>query len=702
MASGTVFPPEGLYSQERPTGELPEDGMVTRGSSSPAQQPPTRFSLRSISARIVLVLSLVALAVLVLLVLLLVWERKELLTAHLAQRGMLLGSHLAESIGEALLRDEFADARTRMTARCLDLREELVFCTVFDRFNREIGHSGPVRLDGFLAEELRLAEPSGAEVRPSDKDGLEVLLVWQPIVPSGTYLGQVVLGVSLASRDREVRTLLLRALWLAVAIFALAFTAVVMVAGTVARPIRTLTHAISKVASGDLDQRLALERSDDLGFLARAFNNMVRQLKQTTVSKAYVDNIIESMADMLVVLDRGLCVRTINRSFLEHLGYRRDEVLGRSFLPFLESSPDAKILHREEFLELRHVRRKIHTAEGECVPVVLSVTKMPIPGAEGELIVCVLQDISALEKAQQELSETNALLVETAHRAGMAEIATGVLHDIGNILTSMVVSNEQILSHCGAPDTQKLGKATRLLLDHREDLEGFLRSDERGRLLPDYLSQVLRLHQEAWQAVQREAVQLREQIALIDEVLRSQQEHASSGMLEELVDLETLVQTALKIQQPSVDRLGLEVQLEAPPAGTLQVRVQRSKALGVILNLLKNACDALRETPRPRRILVSTHRNAQGEVVLKISDNGCGIRREHIAEIFRHGFTTKSDGHGFGLHTAALHLAEMGASITVASAGIGRGAVFEVRWRGEAEPASKALPTAIPNEVSLP
>ena len=75
---------------------------------------------------------------------------------------------------------------------------------------------------------------------------------------------------------------------------------------------------------------------------------------------------------------------------------------------------------------------------------------------------------------------------------------------------------------------------------------------------------------------------------------------------------------------------------------------------------------------------------------IEVEDNGCGIRDEDLQRIFHHGFTTKKNGHGFGLHVSANAATEMGAKLHVHSDGPGRGASFFLDIPLEAEPAPAA------------
>ena len=111
-----------------------------------------------------------------------------------------------------------------------------------------------------------------------------------------------------------------------------------------------------------------------------------------------------------------------------------------------------------------------------------------------------------------------------------------------------------------------------------------------------------------------------------------------------------------------------------------QVQVEKQKVLQILVNLMRNARDALVESGRQGPAIDLAHpnrrRSDEKKVVIEVIDNGVGIEEENLTKIFSHGFTTKRHGHGFGLHSSANAAKEMGGNLTAHSDGPGRGAVF--------------------------
>jgi C4-dicarboxylate-specific signal transduction histidine kinase len=127
---------------------------------------------------------------------------------------------------------------------------------------------------------------------------------------------------------------------------------------------------------------------------------------------------------------------------------------------------------------------------------------------------------------------------------------------------------------------------------------------------------------------------------------------------------------------PSIAKHGIHVELQLLPLPTASV--ERSKLLQVIDNLIKNAVESMAAFSRSSHVLTIAARHEDGCAVISVEDTGHGIREEHHKNIFRFGFTTKENGNGFGLHSAAIAMGEMGGAIRVTSGGWGAGATFVI------------------------
>jgi signal transduction histidine kinase len=286
-------------------------------------------------------------------------------------------------------------------------------------------------------------------------------------------------------------------------------------------------------------------------------------------------------------------------------------------------------------------------------------------------------EVAAKEQAHIELAQTQQSLMLASRRAGMAEVAAGVLHNVGNVLNSVNVSANLLRDQARKSETHSLLKAAELLKQRSGDLEAFLTSDPRGKLMPEFIIQIAGQLQKEREKNSQELEQLAKNIDHIKHIVALQQSYARVAGVAEKVVPAGLVEDALQINGEKLTRQGVVIvrQFEEVPV----LMVDKQKALQTLINLVLNASHALEECAQNEKRLIITIAKAERNCVLiRVEDNGIGIPPENLTLIFAHGFTTRPDGHGFGLHIGALNAREMGGSLSVASEGVGRGAAFSL------------------------
>ncbi|MEY2881290.1 MAG: hypothetical protein RLZZ15_3670 [Verrucomicrobiota bacterium] len=302
------------------------------------------------------------------------------------------------------------------------------------------------------------------------------------------------------------------------------------------------------------------------------------------------------------------------------------------------------------------------------------------------------EEILRRERAQTEAQETHAQLLIASRQAGMAEVATGVLHNVGNVLNSVNVSAAVVVEQLRTSKTASLTRAVQLLGDHRGDLAAFLADDPQGKKLPEFFVAVAAQLAREQALLAREARELQANIEHIKQIVAMQQSYAKVSGAQEKLAVADLVEDALRISLGGLTRHRVEVVREFAPVPP--VLVDRHKVLQILINLVNNAKHALEERPDDRRLTLRIAAGPAGHVRLEIADNGVGIPAENLNRIFNHGFTTKASGHGFGLHSGANAAREMGGSLHVRSDGPGCGATFVLHL--PPEPAAVATAPAEP------
>jgi len=285
------------------------------------------------------------------------------------------------------------------------------------------------------------------------------------------------------------------------------------------------------------------------------------------------------------------------------------------------------------------------------------------------------EQVKAKERAHQELAEAQHQLLETSRQAGMAEVATGVLHNVGNVLNSVNGSVNVINDQLSQSQIPTLGRVAGLLDAHRQDLAAFVTQDPKGKLVPEFISQLARLLEEERARLSTETQALVKNVEHIKEIVAMQQSYAKVAGITEDLPAVNLVEDALRLNEGGFHRHGIVVQRQFEPVPP--VRIDKHKVLQILVNLMRNAKQSLNASDRADKLLtVAVARNGDNLVKVTVRDNGIGIAREHLTRVFGHGFTTKKDGHGFGLHSGALAAKEMGGRLWASSDGPGTGATF--------------------------
>jgi signal transduction histidine kinase/streptogramin lyase len=288
------------------------------------------------------------------------------------------------------------------------------------------------------------------------------------------------------------------------------------------------------------------------------------------------------------------------------------------------------------------------------------------------------------ELLESKVRERTRELLEVSRQAGMAEVATSVLHNVGNVLNSVNVSASLVEDRIRKSGAANLVKVTALLREHAQDLAGFLTRDEKGKQLVGYL-EALDRHIDTEKAdLLREMQNLGRNVEHIKEIVAMQQTYDRVAGVTEIVNVSELVEDALRMHALGYERHGVAVcrEFSASPA----ITVDRHKAVRILVNLLQNAkqaCDAAGTIHR--QITVRIRMSGTKRVKIEIADNGIGIAPEDLTRIFSHGFTTRKNGHGFGLHSGALAAREMGGRLTAKSDGPGKGAAFALELPVEDE-----------------
>ena len=317
------------------------------------------------------------------------------------------------------------------------------------------------------------------------------------------------------------------------------------------------------------------------------------------------------------------------------------------------------------------IHKRIDT--GKEFPADVLINAMEL---DGKLVVhTVVRDITERKQKEEQLKEIQDELLDASRRAGMAEVATDVLHNVGNVLNSINVSTTLIGETISKSEIQNLKKVTNMIEEHLQDINTFFAQDPKGRYVPSYLIKTVKLLANEQESVIGKLGSLVEDVNHIKSIVNMHQEYAKVSGVEISTTVDRVIEDAIRINLAGLKRHMIRIVRDYAELG--EVSIDKQKVIQILVNLIGNAKYALSNNEITERILtIRSYKHGDNHLGIEVIDNGEGIPSENLIKIFQHGFTTKKQGHGFGLHSCALAAKEMKGSLAVHSYGLGHGAMF--------------------------
>jgi PAS domain S-box-containing protein len=396
-----------------------------------------------------------------------------------------------------------------------------------------------------------------------------------------------------------------------------------------------------------------------------------------------VSAFMANVPDHLYFKDTESRFVAVSVSLAHSLGHTVEEVLGKTDFDFFDEAQarayreaELKIMSSGEELVDRVVK---HTWADGRETWSLNVA-MPMRNAAGDIVGVfgTNKDITAAKLMEQDLEKANRKLREISRTAGMAEIANNVLHNVGNVLNSVTVSAGLIGTKVRESKAEGLAKAVQLMNQHTGDLGDFFTGNAKGKALPGYLNKLVLALAAEREGIVAELASLTKSIEHIKDIVATQQAYSGATSVLEPVQVKDLLEDALRMNAASIQRHQITIIKEL--ADVPPLLLDKHLVLQILINLIGNARHAMDGVPdRSHHITLRMGLSGSADesrLAIRVEDDGEGIAPEILPRLFAHGFTTRRNGHGFGLHSCALAAKEMGATITAESDGPGRGAIF--------------------------
>ena len=438
-------------------------------------------------------------------------------------------------------------------------------------------------------------------------------------------LGVLDIVLSMEKVHKAIRENQLRSLIFIILLFLLiSISSASFILRFVNRPIRQLTFGTRRIMAGDMDYRIHTPAEDEIGELAKSFNQMTVDLKtyqgQLIQAKEYIDNIIKSMIDTLIVFNPDKRIRMANQAALKLLQYNEEELIGKPVKKIF--AHDTPFFNERDFKRLikegaiRNYDTQYLTKQGVEIPINLSASVMSDRDGNLLAIVCVARDMREIQKlihdlkqAYKELQTTQAQLIQSSRLASMGVLAAGVAHEINNPINSII------------------------------NFAGLLEDElEPGTEPADYVEWILRQGQRIIKIVKN----------LLSFARSDKQEHGPCIITE-------VIHMSIALMEAYLAKDGIQIQTFYEP-DLPRIRAKTSQLEQVFINLLINARDALNEkypkANKNKKIKIEAkvmEKNDTAYIRIEFTDYGNGIDKEDIDKIFDPFFTTKEIGKGTGL-----------------------------------------------------
>jgi PAS domain S-box-containing protein len=409
-------------------------------------------------------------------------------------------------------------------------------------------------------------------------------------------------------------------------------------------------------------------------------SKVVARTRELAEQRNMLRALIDNLPDNVFIKDMDSRVVLNNVAHARMLGAATpEETIGKSDLDYFPAERARKYFDDEQTLlregipyDGEETAQNLSTGQSRWI----RTTKVPLRDASGRTIglAGINRDITERKEWEARLEKMHAQLMEVSRQAGMAEVATSVLHNVGNVLNSVNTSAGIIAERLQHSRITGIEKLISLLRQHNGDLAAFLAQPGRADQVLDYLSSLAKHLRTEHAGLRREVEELSGNIEHIKDIVVMQQSYAKVSGIVETVSAEALVEDAIRMNNGALTRHGVDLVREYEP--TPPVTLEKHKVLQILVNVIRNAKYACDESGRPDKRIAIRLRATADRVCIEVTDNGVGIPQENLTRIFHHGFTTRANGHGFGLHSGSLAAQELGGELTAQSPGPGQGATF--------------------------
>ena len=446
--------------------------------------------------------------------------------------------------------------------------------------------------------------------------------------------------------------------------------------GDMAQNFAQLQVEIGKAAKGMEGARAGLICARELTVSNARLEIELAQRRRTESKAREQAALLDKASDAILVCDLSGTISYLNPAANALYGWKLEDFTHSQGIGLLFKDPLQFDRIRKHVLglgdwsgELAHV-----TKDGQDLAVESRWTLLKDNEENPTSILLINNDIAARKEAELALAKANERLQDVSHQAGMAEVATSVLHNVGNALNSVNVSTTLISNKLNKLQIANLGRVCSMLDEHSADLGEFLTTDPKGKVVPSYLKILAKQALEEKETILAELQSLSANVDHIKAIVAKQQSYARVSGISEHVKVVDLIEDALRLSSEA--QAGHEIPVTREYAEVPDIATDKHKVLQILVNLINNAKQACSEGGKSGGSITIRVMQKGDKLTIALIDTGVGIDPGKIVKIFQQGFSSRNSGHGCGLHDSCLTAKELGGNLQCHSDGLGLGATF--------------------------
>ncbi|MDA8430401.1 MAG: ATP-binding protein [Geobacteraceae bacterium] len=612
------------------------------------------------------------------------------LEEEIDRRALAIGKHFAELSAEAELTGSTSVLKTHL-ADYIATESYLAYIVIIDGNDQIQADTFRESIPPEILAVIKMSNSSKSMHIFRRSDGVELE---DFSVRIGTGLeGIVHIGIYETKVTGAINRLMLRLTPYLLAVILAGILIAFLLASAITRPLQILSDGVKRVTRGDLDFLINVRTYDEIGQLAEAFNLMTGNLRESTVSREFMEKLVNTMNDVVVVISSEGVVMSVNRAYYELLGPVQSEVIGRRIDELDPNETPARMFaaYERSLIDghMQGIESVCFSVTGEQIPLLLSLAVMRDEAGAPQAIICAAQDISAIKKVQLELHnkqvelETLNQQLEDQVASRTAELAINNEGLRAEVAERMRTAEElaKALDTAQAASRAKTEFLANMSHEMRTPLNSIIGGAEYlefAGLTPD--------QQRCLEMIRRSGDSL---LLLVNDLIDlSRIEAGQFELLHNEFNLADTLETVARMLSLEANRKQLDFSLQMSPDLPQVVIGDQARLQQILVNLLANA---IKFTGNGGTVTVSAQtghvEDGSVQVTFVVRDTGIGIEANKIDMIFEtfaqadSSITRRFGGSGLGLAISRRLVETMGGAFQVESVpGIGSSFAFSIRF----------------------